>query len=231
MTSSFDFHSRNVFLTFPQCPAEKLVILDYFQQLYPVKEFIVASERHEDGSPHIHLVLQFDKKVHKRQASCFDYKVGDDVFHPNIQRPRCLKNCVAYCKKDGNFLASDGIGKTKKTWGEIRSDASDAKEYLSFVDEHYPRDYALHFEKLKVFADIHYKEAMIPYESPFLPAQFKVTVPEMLNFANDVRTQPRNDPKVGAHLSSFTLPSLSLPYRSQQLLLESFTKRVLPSSG
>lgn len=206
--STFRFNSRNVFLTYPQCPAEKLDLLAWLQTTFPIKDWIITKEAHEDGSPHLHVVLQFNRKVNKRNADCFDYPVEDRTYHPNIQTPRKINDCIEYCKKDGDYLASDGIGKAKNDgWGEIRANSTNAAEYLAAVDARYPKDYALNYERLKVFADIHYVEHKEEYLSPFQPSDFNITIPEMYNFGVDVIDCPKQNPQVRSAWVA-TLPRL-----------------------
>lgn len=40
-------------------------------------------EQHEDGTPHVHAYVRYDRKKHVRQATFFDLKKGEEVFHGN----------------------------------------------------------------------------------------------------------------------------------------------------
>lgn len=92
-------------LTYPQCDVSKEDMMEFLQALPKVPKFIiVCEEKHEDGSPHLHAVLQWERKLDTRDERYFDY----DTFHPNIGSCRALLKAIEYAKKDGCFI----------TWGD-----------------------------------------------------------------------------------------------------------------
>lgn len=101
----FKFNAKRIFLTYPKCTLSKDRVLELLQEKYPIKTYCIALEAHEDGSPHIHAVLFFDRKVHRDNERAFDI----EGFHPNIQT---IKNAsdqsriLKYVKKDGDFLCN-----------------------------------------------------------------------------------------------------------------------------
>ena len=69
-----------------------------------LKQVIVSREAHEDGSPHIHCYLYFDKQFDLKNERFFD--LGS--YHPNIQSAKSLRAVQQYIKKDGDFI-QEGI--------------------------------------------------------------------------------------------------------------------------
>lgn len=102
---SFRFNAKTVFLTYPQCALSKEEVLERITQKFPIQDYIVAREKHEDGSPHLHCYFKFVKKVDSRDARVFD--VVDS--HPNIKsltKVSAIKNAQKYAKKDGDFITN-----------------------------------------------------------------------------------------------------------------------------
>lgn len=102
----FRARSKTFFLTFAQCDetkeaaakriAEREVDLDWY---------IVASEAHADGNPHLHVVLRYKAELSTNDQKRFNY-IGQK--QANIVRPRDIKATVAYVTKGGDYQA-EGI--------------------------------------------------------------------------------------------------------------------------
>lgn len=73
---------KNIFLTYPKCPHDKLDMLSMFELKLPnnIEHYVIARELHEDGSPHIHAYLRLKKVLKIRDMNYFDIKGR----HPNI---------------------------------------------------------------------------------------------------------------------------------------------------
>ena len=54
----------------------------------PVKGMVVASEKHEDGSPHLHAFVLLKSRYDCTNCHFWDINVGDEVYHPNVQKCR-----------------------------------------------------------------------------------------------------------------------------------------------
>jgi len=99
---NFRLSAKAVFLTYPQCPVPKEELLTFLVALVPEPEFVLVShEKHEDGSPHLHALVIFSKKIEKRNANAW-FNFG--VYHPNIQSCRSTQKCYDYVRKDGDFV-------------------------------------------------------------------------------------------------------------------------------
>lgn len=85
----FRINVKNIFLTYPRC---SLTNDNALEQLLPIclpsiKKFIqVAWELHEDGSPHLHVLIQLESRAHITNKRLFDLRspVSSLVFHRNL---------------------------------------------------------------------------------------------------------------------------------------------------
>lgn len=99
--ANYRLSAKAVFLTYPQCGVPKEDLLFFLVALNPTPEYCVVShELHADGSPHLHALIVFEKKVEKRNAQSW-FNFGE--YHPNIQSARSVMKVLEYVKKDGDF--------------------------------------------------------------------------------------------------------------------------------
>jgi len=106
-TSRFRLEGKSLFLTFPQCPvpkelAQERVVAKFQNQLI---YYVVAAENHKDGTPHLHLLLEFKERFRSRKVDFFDF-IGEK--HGNYQVARNVRKCLEYVTKCNNYV-SDGI--------------------------------------------------------------------------------------------------------------------------
>lgn len=97
--------SKGWFLTYPQCSVAKEDLLDALKAKVDVQEYVVASELHQDGNPHLHAFIALRGQLlwnAKKNPDFWDV----DGHHPNVQIARSWKCCIAYCKKDGDFITN-----------------------------------------------------------------------------------------------------------------------------
>lgn len=105
MASHFRFSAKKAFLTYAHCPHAPEEFLHLFTDKIPVYRYIIATEKHADGSDHIHAYLEFESKVDTRSPQVFD--IG--IYHPNIKTisgSRAIENVKAYAQKGGNFITN-----------------------------------------------------------------------------------------------------------------------------
>nr|AAB40392.1 Rep protein [Tomato yellow vein streak virus] len=86
----FSVNAKNFFLTYPHCSLTKDEALSQLQALQTPtnKKFIrVTRELHEDGEPHLHVLIQFEGKFICHNQRFFDLvsPTRSAHFHPNIQ--------------------------------------------------------------------------------------------------------------------------------------------------
>lgn len=96
--------AKGWFLTWPKCPMDKKEALEILQETGTVVEYVVASELHADGTPHLHAFVKYASKV-SFKANKWDL----GVYHGNYQVAKCWKAVERYCKKDGDFISSIDI--------------------------------------------------------------------------------------------------------------------------
>ncbi len=104
----FTLQSKKLFLTFPQCTVSKEVLLQNILDFrWDVDWAIVCSERHGDGSPHLHAVVKLKKIFRTTISSALDVLVDG---HGDYQKVKGrLWQAVKYIIKDGDWCATPGL--------------------------------------------------------------------------------------------------------------------------
>jgi len=101
MSDKFRINAKSVFLTYPKCTLSKEELsLHLYQLKHKYSYSCICLEQHEDGTPHLHAVLKFVKKVDIRSEKYFDI----EGFHPNIQTTKNINASINYIKKDKDFI-------------------------------------------------------------------------------------------------------------------------------
>nr|QEQ90666.1 AC1 [Cotton leaf curl Gezira virus]QEQ90672.1 AC1 [Cotton leaf curl Gezira virus] len=190
----FQIYAKNYFLTFPKCSLTKEEALEQIQQISTAsnKKYIkICRELHEDGQPHLHVLLQFEGKFKCQNQRLFDLVSPNRSahFHPNIQGAKSSSDVKSYIDKDGDTLE----------WGEFQIDGRSARggqqtandayaaalnagskaEALRVIRELAPKDFVLQFHNLNSNLERIFQEPPAPYVSPFLSSSFD-QVPEEL---------------------------------------------------
>jgi hypothetical protein len=158
---AFQFNSKSAFLTYPQCTITKEAMLYYLMEQFNPSFCRVGSELHEDGSPHLHVLMQADEPLRSKSSKFFDIH----GFHPNIQSTRCFKRVLDYVGKTGNFIDFGELPSrgSKRSWADVVSGSS-KEEALAMVMTDFPRDYVLNLERVEYFLNKHYATAHEPYQ-------------------------------------------------------------------
>lgn len=133
-----DIYAKHFFLTYARTDLDPQDFVDHaiptFDTDIAVKSYTVAKEAHEDGYPHLHALLSFDRKLHVRDESFFDTTdYTGETRHPNIRSaPRAyaawLTNTIAYCKKGENFISThptSSVDKWKSIYEAAQSEIND----------------------------------------------------------------------------------------------------------
>nr|WEM05830.1 rep [Tomato yellow leaf curl virus] len=190
----FQINCKNYFLTYPQCSLTKEEALSQIKNLdTPTnKKYIkVCRELHENGEPHLHVLIQFEGKFKCQNQRFFDLVSPSRAthFHPNIQGAKSSSDVKSYIDKDGDTV----------DWGEFQIDGRSARggqqsandayaaalnsgsksEALRVIKELAPKDYVLQFHNINSNLDRIFQEPPAPYISPFLSSSFN-QVPEEL---------------------------------------------------
>lgn len=99
----FRLNCQNVMLTYPHSMMSKDILLYELKRKFPfIDEYLIAEEKHEDGTPHLHAFFHSSKKLDIKTARALDIR-GE---HGNYQNPDSKVAWIAYClKEDTNPLA------------------------------------------------------------------------------------------------------------------------------
>ncbi|ABG26067.1 rep protein [Lindernia anagallis yellow vein virus] len=190
----FKIQARNYFLTYPHCSLTKEEALSQLQNIETPtnKKFIkICRELHEDGSPHLHVLVQFEGKFVCTNNRFFDLvsPTRSAHFHPNIQGAKSSSDVKSYMEKDGDTL----------DWGEFQIDGRSARggcqnandacaealnagskeAAMSIIREKLPKDYIFQFHNLNSNLDRIFTPPLEVYISPFSSSSFD-QVPEEL---------------------------------------------------
>lgn len=98
--------------------------------------YFIAREEHEDGTPHLHILIRFIEKINYKDPACFDFLTGK---HGNYQSVRSFKNVLAYLNKEDSTPLQWGDIVNDKTWLDIARSANEA-EVWNQLTEYRPRD-------------------------------------------------------------------------------------------
>jgi len=96
---------KKFLLTFPQCTLTKEEVSQALESQFTVKNFTIARELHEDGSPHIHAVIVLESSPNTTNMRVFDI----NGYHPNIKTLKTtsdVERASKYCQKDGDFITN-----------------------------------------------------------------------------------------------------------------------------
>ncbi|ACI24162.1 AC1 protein [Clerodendrum golden mosaic China virus] len=190
----FRISAKNYFLTYPHCSVTKDEALSQLRSINTQvnKKYIkVCRELHEDGSPHLHVLIQFEGKYVCTNNRLFDLvsPTRSTHFHPNIQGAKSSSDVKSYIDKDGDTLE----------WGQFQIDGRSARggqqsandayaqalntgskqDALRVIRELAPKDFILQFHNLSSNLDRIFAPEVPVYTSPFLSSSFN-RVPEEL---------------------------------------------------
>ena len=199
---SFRFYAKNVFLTYPQCPCPKELLLEKLQSLLELQckpyYILVAKERHQDGNPHLHAMVQCTNKIQTTNPRFFDLLDSNGhTYHPNIEKLNSPTASRNYIIKDGDYVehgefSSRGRSPSKNRdnlWKGILAEAETEEQFFALCKDRCPTDYVIRYPQLKAFSRDHYKRETPPYTSPFnlfplLPDEIKLWAEQNILFVS-----------------------------------------------
>jgi len=107
---SFRLACRCAFLTYPQCDNTKEVVLNNIvvsEWPQKVQWAVVAEEKHKDGTPHLHAVIMFEKRIDMKNATAFLDALANK--HGNYQPARSPLKTLRYVTKDNEFVTHGDV--------------------------------------------------------------------------------------------------------------------------
>lgn len=181
----FLFRAANGFLTYARCDHNPKyvaeIIWDKLEGNHP-KYILCASEHHQDGGRHLHLLFQLRKQFRTTDPSYFD--IG--TSHPNIQTARNSRKVRDYILKHpisqysrGEFCVGPGkpsVRSSEAGWmvkrdermRSIMATATSRADYISMVKSGFPYDWAFKLQAIEYSATKLFPETD-DYVSPWAP--------------------------------------------------------------
>jgi len=103
-TTNFRLNAKSVFLTYPQCGLEPDHVLQTLLACTKTKDcgIIVAQELHKDGNKHLHVYLEFPRKIDVKSSRYFNFITGKQG---NYQKVKIRAACVRYVCKENKYVA------------------------------------------------------------------------------------------------------------------------------
>nr|AFD63055.1 RepA protein [Chickpea chlorosis virus-E] len=173
--NNFRLQTKYVFLTYPHCSSTATSLRDFLWDKlsrFAIFFIAVATELHQDGTPHLHCLLQLDKRGDIRDPSFFDFEGN----HPNIQPAKNSEQVLDYISKDGNVITRGDFRKHKvsptkhdERWRNIIQTATTKEEYLGMIRDQFPHEWATKLQWLEYSANKLFPDIEPPYENPFYP--------------------------------------------------------------
>nr|CRI68613.1 Replication protein [Pepper huasteco yellow vein virus] len=196
----FRLNAKNYFLTYPQCSISKEEALAQLHNLStPVKKkyIKICKESHEDGQPHLHVLIQFEGKYQCTNNRFFDLvsSTRSAHFHPNIQGAKSSSDVKTYIDKDGDTVewgefqidgrsARGGQQSANDTYAKALNSAS-AEEALQIIKEEQPQHFFLQFHNIVSNANRIFQTPPEPWVPPFQQASFNNVPAIMTQWVSD----------------------------------------------
>nr|UBR90666.1 replication-associated protein [Cnidoscolus mosaic leaf deformation virus] len=196
----FRVSCKNFFLTYPKCSLSKEEALSQLLRLETPtnKKFIrVSRELHEDGQPHLHVLIQFEGKFNCRNNRFFDLvsPTRSTHFHPNIQGAKSSSDVKTYVEKDGDFIdhgvfqidgrsARGGQQSANDTYAKVLNSGS-IMEALNILKEEQPKDFVLQHHNIRSNLERIFQKAPEPFVPPFQLSSFTNVPEEMQEWVDD----------------------------------------------
>lgn len=142
----FRYNAKRVFLTYTKSTFTKEEVLSHLQTYSKTESYVISSEKHQDGTDHIHAVVVFSKKLDTIDPRFFDFK----GVHPNIEVPKTkedLRRVARYVAKDGDFIQDGGL--LKKTRDELFQTIIQEGKITAELIHDNPGILALNFNSIK----------------------------------------------------------------------------------
>ncbi|AQT01546.1 Rep [Sida bright yellow mosaic virus] len=196
----FKISAKNYFLTYPQCSLTKEETLSQLESLTtPVKKkFIkICRELHEDGQPHLHVLIQFEGKFQCTNQRFFDLVSPSRSvhFHPNIQGAKSSSDVKSYISKDGDTIEWGSFqvdGRSARGGQQTANDAAaealnaaSKEAAMQIVREKLPEKFLFQFHNLNSNLDRIFAKAPEPWVPPFPLSSFTNVPDEMQEWADD----------------------------------------------
>ncbi|ADM64623.2 replication initiator protein [Spinach severe curly top virus] len=199
---SFRLSSKNIFLTYPQCDIPKDEVLQLLQNLpwSVVKPTYirVASERHADGTPHLHCLIQLSGKSNIKDCRFFDitHPRRSANYHPNVQAAKDANAVHNYITKEGDYCESGQYkvsGSSKANKDDVYHNAVNSggvKEALEIIKAGDPKTFVIQHHNVLANLERIFKKPQETWTPPFPLSSFNNVPDEMQEWADNYFGQP-----------------------------------------
>ncbi|KAJ0765842.1 putative geminivirus AL1, replication-associated protein [Helianthus annuus] len=174
----FLVNAKNYFITYPQCYISKEDCLEQLKVLpipSAIKYIAICRELHEYGKPHLHVLMQMEKKFKCQNPRFFDinHPNTSEVCHPNIQSAKS-KTWNIYQKSE--LRSQHNIRKS--------TDVQHKDEALQFIRDEQPRDFLLQHHNINFNLDRVYELPTAPWVCPFPLSSFTNVLEDLQEWAD-----------------------------------------------
>lgn len=96
----YRYCAKTFYFTYPKCDTSPEEALGKLQEM-GINWAVVGQEQHQDGTNHLHMCGNWQKKRNIRDPHFFDSICGQ---HGNYQSMKNKRGCIEYCTKDGKYV-------------------------------------------------------------------------------------------------------------------------------
>ncbi|ACQ57341.1 Rep [Malvastrum yellow mosaic Helshire virus] len=195
----FSIKAKNYFITYPRCSLGKEEALEQLRKIHtPVnKKFIkISREFHENGEPHLHVLMQLEGKFNCTNNRLFDMvsPTRSAPFHPNIQGARSSSDVKSYVAKDGDTIewgvfeidgrSARGGQQTANDAAAEALNAGTKEEAMKIIKEKLPEKFLFQYHNLSSNLDRIFMKAPEPWSPPFPLSSFTNVPDEMQEWSD-----------------------------------------------
>lgn len=105
--------AKGWFLTYPKCPVTPQAALEYLREKHTITEYVIAQEKHADGTDHLHAFIKTEKRT-EFGKTIFDFP----DYHGNYQIAKSWSCVKAYVTKGGNYISNIDCESAKAKTGK-----------------------------------------------------------------------------------------------------------------
>ncbi len=121
-----------------------------------IENYVICTEKHQDGTPHLHALVVLSSKVNIRNAGFADLTFGSENFHGNYQGTRNLRDVACYVTKEDMHVTSsqtwlDRIRSTKVKITDTVAERIMSGVTLRSLTEQYPGHVMNNLSRIQLF--------------------------------------------------------------------------------
>ena len=210
-SDSFRFNSTTLYATFPKCDTPKETVSANMLAEWgdKVEYWIVCSEKHQDDTLHLHVLIKFKSKINKHRSDFADFLSKNEAgktFHGNYQSARNVHKIIEYIRKDGNFIDSGNLPEAKQKLSTTIALAFKEGKSLREVAEIDPGYTLNNLRKMREYQALieQFKQEeedgkLLKLPLPIDPAQFEYELHPLLEWCNKNfynRQRPIREPQL-----------------------------------